>query len=557
MLVGLKTSESPAPSYSCQAYLLQMPSQQSRGPPRIPDNDDERSPLLADGHGEPQGEVSKLWNPNSYTFGLIIILVILLNGGNIVQEAPKTRLFESIFCSHFYRGHDPSFIGKDGTVPERFCKIEPVQSDVAMLKGWQVFLDNIPSILLAIPFGILADKYGRKPIILLNAVALCLRISWIMFVCHFWQTIPVRWVWLSASHSLLGGSTPVITSMIFVMTSDIVPENQRSTTFFWVGGCGLGTLGVGQPLSALLMERSPWVPMWLGLGLWLLAVTVACILPETLHMREQGLAPGLRHGSPDSLSLKDDDAQGVFQRTKLTAQRFGKAASFLVEDMRVFLLLCCFMIGMLTQESNNVLLQYVSKRYDWSLSQATLFLSIRYGLNVFLLIVLLPLGGRLLQSGLHLSAAAKDLWLSRAGILLKLLGFLVIGAAPNVPLLGIGLVLLVSGGGTLLCMRSLITSLVEPHHIARLYNAISVLDTLGLMTGGPIMAACFQWGMRAGGGWIGLPFWFCGVLVALVGVALWALRFPEARRRADGIDERIAVTPPAVEDPEAFMPESP
>lgn len=536
-----------------------MPSPQSLGTPTKPDHEtNEQSPLLPDGHDEPaQDRAPKLWNRKTYTFALIIALLILLNGGNILQEAPKTRLFESIFCSHFYREHDPSLIGGDGTVPEHFCKIEPVQSDVAMLKGWQVFLDNIPSILLAIPFGILADKYGRKPIILLNSIALCLRVSWIMVVCHFWHTIPVRWVWLSAFHGLLGGSSPVITSIIFVMTSDIVPESQRSTTFFWVGGCALGTLGVGQPLSALLMERSPWVPMWLGLGLWLLAVIVACILPETLHMREKALPPRLRHGSPDSLSLKDDDAQGIFQRTKLAARRFGRAASFLVEDMRVFILLCCFMIGMLTQESNNVLLQYVSKRYDWSLSQATLFLSIRYGLNVFLLIVLLPLAGRLLQSGLHLSPTTKDLWLSRAGILLKLFGFLVIGAAPNVPLLGIGLFLLVSGGGTLLCMRSLITSLVEPHHIARLYNAISVLDTLGLMTGGPIMAACFRWGMRAGGVWIGLPFWFCGLLVALAGVALWTLSFPEAGNRADGREERTVQTPAAVEDPEGFMPESP
>ena len=537
-----------------------MPSPQSpRNPPNPGNGDDERSPLLADGSQESSHEdkASKLWNRKTYTFALIVTLVILLNGGNIVQEAPKTRLFESIFCSHFYRDHDPSFIGQDGTVPERFCKIEPVQSDVAMLKGWQVFLDNIPSILIAIPFGILADKYGRKPVVLLNSIALCLRVSWIMLVCHYWQTIPVRWVWLSAFHGLLGGSSPVITSMIFVMTSDIVPDNQRSTTFFWVGGCALGTLGVGQPISGLLMERSPWVPMWLGLGLWIIAVIVSCILPETLHMREKTLPPGLRHGSPDSLSLKDDDAQGLFHRAKLAARRFGKAASFLVKDLRVFILLCCFMIGMLTLESNNILLQYVSKRYDWSLSQATLFLSIRYVLNVFLLIVLLPLAGRALQSGLHLSAVAKDLWLCRAGILLKLFGFLVIGAAPNVPLLGIGLVLLVLGGGTLLCMRSLITSLVEPHHIARLYNAISVLDTLGLMTGGPIMAACFQWGMRAGGAWIGLPFWFCGPLVALVGVALWLLSFPETGRRADGDEGRIAETPPAVEDPEGFMTESP
>lgn len=41
------------------------------------------------------------------------------------------------------------------------------------------------ALFLAIPYGYLADKYGRKWLMVLNSVSITLRFLWIYIVCKF------------------------------------------------------------------------------------------------------------------------------------------------------------------------------------------------------------------------------------------------------------------------------------------------------------------------------------------------------------------------------------
>lgn len=67
--------------------------------------------------------------------------------------------------------------GAIGGVSEYWCKIAPVQHQLAEFNGYGVFLDGIPALLLNILFGWLADKprFGRWPVIFLNLVHTALR----------------------------------------------------------------------------------------------------------------------------------------------------------------------------------------------------------------------------------------------------------------------------------------------------------------------------------------------------------------------------------------------
>jgi hypothetical protein len=114
--------------------------------------------------------------------------VLLLNLGNWLSRGPLVRLIESILCDHYY---EKTFPGEDfgassgKGIPEELCKVDEIQDGVARLFGWQHLFDSIPSILLAIPYGMLADWYGRKLVMVLSMVGILLQAMWVLFVCKW------------------------------------------------------------------------------------------------------------------------------------------------------------------------------------------------------------------------------------------------------------------------------------------------------------------------------------------------------------------------------------
>lgn len=120
--------------------------------------------------------------PWTHVIGLVLSIAIISDFSESMFTAPRIRLYESVICAEFFSRADPSLVGPDGNVPERLCKVVPVQEELATLLGWQSFIDSIPAILLPIPFGYLADKYGRKWIMTLGLVGFTLAYAWIEFV---------------------------------------------------------------------------------------------------------------------------------------------------------------------------------------------------------------------------------------------------------------------------------------------------------------------------------------------------------------------------------------
>lgn len=110
-------------------------------------------------------------------------LVAIIDMGAFLADAPRTRVYEANICLDYYRKADPSVIGVDGTIPEKLCKIDQVQQRMAMIFGWQEMFDAIPSIFLAIPFGVLADKVGRKWIFTASLMGLQLNSAWVLGIC--------------------------------------------------------------------------------------------------------------------------------------------------------------------------------------------------------------------------------------------------------------------------------------------------------------------------------------------------------------------------------------
>ncbi|TQV97307.1 MFS transporter [Cordyceps javanica] len=157
---------------------------------------------------------------------IILLLMLMIDGfGYVMSAAPQTRLIEDIVCRKYYSAETLSTLGL--TSPsEDMCKERPVQDAVAQLFGWQTFFDGIPGLVLAMYFGVLADKHGRRGVLFLSMLG---------------QTIGLMWV-------------------LFIFAELIGPL-----------------------VSSKLMQINLWIPILIGLGCTVVTMILAGSVPETLQ----------------------------------------------------------------------------------------------------------------------------------------------------------------------------------------------------------------------------------------------------------------------------------
>lgn len=185
------------------------------------------------------------------------------------------------------------------------------------------------------------------------------------------------------------------------------------------------------------MQRNPWLPAQLGLGgIFISVLVVLTILPETVtfHKHSQNYISSL----DDNPQLDHDPDKNFWRDTKGDLISRFKDLRFIWASPQLVLLVVVFSVGTLYRSSSEFLLQYVSRRYGWQISQAGFLLSYRAVVNLILLIVILPGISFLLLKYRYCDAQAKDLWLLRASTVFMALGTLATGLAPQAPLMIIG-----------------------------------------------------------------------------------------------------------------------
>ncbi|KAI8238806.1 MFS efflux pump atnC [Colletotrichum sp. SAR 10_98] len=165
------------------------------------------------GHGD-----SIYWRPI-----VVVAVMLFIDGlGNCMSLAPQTRLFEDIVCRQHYKVDD----NIPGSGPsEEMCKDPAVQDVVAELFGWQTFFDGIPGLILAMWFGVLADKQGRRRVFFLSVVGQVLGACWVLFIS--WLELPLRLVWLSSFFLVVGGGSTVTGAVAMMIITDASPEKYR------------------------------------------------------------------------------------------------------------------------------------------------------------------------------------------------------------------------------------------------------------------------------------------------------------------------------------------
>jgi MFS family permease len=282
-------------------------------------------------------------------------------------------------------------------------------------------------------------------------------------------------------------------------------------------------------VASALMPWSPWPPALLGqFSIFLGLVCYLVFIPETLHLRPTKTPSTPPPSSPLTTSAaRPTSLLALIKKQIITT--LDSAAT--LNSLPVLLLLSTFSLVILALQIVQLALRDLSARFHWSLARTGYLLSFSAGINMVVVLAILPAASHLLtrpRYGLSLSTRAKDYFLTFASVGAMVLGCVILALSPPLPLFIAALAIFALGSGFMGLCRALITELVPRDHVGRLYAAIGVVEILGSVIGGPGLAKMYGIGLEWGGLWRGGPFW----LVAVVG--LWCVTALVWARRAEG-----------------------
>ncbi|KAK2612751.1 hypothetical protein QQS21_001202 [Conoideocrella luteorostrata] len=131
------------------------------------DNTDERMPLLSSDVSQSRHATAATApaqkERDTKTIHIIIILlaqIVALRMSNSFMSPAVAQIEEAVLCQE----HFSNVTMNPETDPR--CKSTPAQSELSMLQGIETIFGQLPSIFTSVPFGLAAEKYGRRPVLL-------------------------------------------------------------------------------------------------------------------------------------------------------------------------------------------------------------------------------------------------------------------------------------------------------------------------------------------------------------------------------------------------------
>ncbi|KAI1763481.1 MFS general substrate transporter [Hypoxylon sp. FL1150] len=426
--------------------------------------------------------------------GVFYVIVFLASGAGAFLTIPMTRIYEDILC-HEHFGIPPS-----QPIDEETCKVDVVQSRLAYLFAVLESLNAGLSCLVALLWGIVADRIGRKPVLVISSFGYVVYVLLIMTVGWFSAALPTRLVWIASAAHLFGGQPAMLAAMYSIL-SDVVPESNRSITFMRIHVTSMvGNLISPALASAMMSSTGPWPVMLLTFILYIIDVASMILIPETLSHRSEPSGPS----ESGHVTFKARALQGLNQL---------KDSLSIIRIRSIALILCICIISLpVVICTFQFMVQFISKRYHIPLAE-TGYIQSLYGIShIIVVLLIIPFVSDLIvRPSLPLwlrvsNEKRRDLILVRWSYVAYVAGPLILAVSPSLPVFVVGLSVMSLGSGSGSFIKSIATSHVDPEHRSRLFTLMALVEMASSIWAMPALAGLFSLGMRLGGGWIGLPY---------------------------------------------------
>ncbi|OQD60699.1 hypothetical protein PENPOL_c021G03643 [Penicillium polonicum] len=456
--------------------------------------------------------------PSAFAVTIVTsVLIMIVDIVASVPVAPRMVIFEDIICRNYYAAAQDS----EGLSN---CKIEPIQSELALINGWKDTFETIPGLLVSIPFGSLADRIGRKKVLMLALVGCLLSDTWVATVCLFPQIFPIRMVWLSGLWQLIGGGGAVVMSLCFTLIGDVCSPEQRTTAFSQIHAAVLLSELISVPLGSSLISVNPWIPVIGALAAMAVTIAVALIFTPNLapsHKVQQSLEDIDIHLSQDELSPLSTK---IRDRLNQSMAKWVDASQWISKD--ICLIFLAFFVFETSRQVTGVLLQYSSVKFNWEYAKASYLISLRAGVNLLVLVTMIPALTRLFCNKWRCRQVQADKYITLISGMSLVVGCIFIFLAESSFILILGQILFAIGFAFTVTARSLLTAMVDQHHLGLVFTSVTAVTYAGLIAGGPLLATAFQWGLSLGRFWVGMPFLVTAILFSLATFAVFAARAP-------------------------------
>ena len=345
--------------------------------------------------------------------------------------------------------------------------------EVATTYGYLVGCYALTQFLFAPVIGALADRYGRRPVLLVSIAGFAVD----FLVCALTQSL---W-WLFAARTAAGATAASVTA-VNAYVADVSSEETRTRNFGLVGATiGLGFI-LGPGIGGLLGEYGTRVPFFAAAGLATLNFLYGLLV------------------LPESLTVEDR-----------SAVQWGKANPFsslkgLGVDKVVFGLAVCTMLAALADMSlRSTWVLFTKEKFGWGTRANGLALST---VGILMAVVQGGLAGRItgrigrrpaIVAGLAFAAA------SMTGYSLAPEGWMLY------PLFAVGAM----AGLAYPAIQATVTSRVDRRQQGTVQGALTSLQSLAAVVAPPLATGLFAWSTDAGRSFAGSPLLAGGGLYLL------------------------------------------
>ncbi|OAA43932.1 MFS multidrug transporter [Beauveria brongniartii RCEF 3172] len=476
-------------------------------------------------------------SPTVFNVTVAASVIILIS--DVVASVPMTPrlvIFEDIICRNYY---DAWGGGGSGDSRMGDCKVEPVQAELAVINGWKETFDTIPGVLVSIPYGALANHIGRTNVLMLALFGSLLSECWLAMVCWFPQKLPLRALWFSGAFQLIGGGGATLMAMCYTMIADMCTPQQsqrlilcqnalgltegflvrlvqnRTAAFSYVQAAVLVSEIISIPLGSAFASTNPWIPILGSVGI--LAATLIVVLlflgryfPSSAPEYQSICGKDDRDDDDTCSNPAIDSAATSLQKPAVSTLANASFGHWVSRD--VLLMLVAFFCCQLSRQFSSVLLQFSSFKFSWDYAKASYLLPLRAGINLVVLFWVIPHLLRFFTKQRGLIQWQADKYVTLLSGVCLAIGSILIFLSANPLELVFGQTFIALGFSFTVTARSFLTAMVEPRFMSLLYSGVTSVTYAGLIVGGPVFSTAFQWGLKLGGIWIGLPFLVAAVL---------------------------------------------